>query len=51
MKKNIELLDKRAKFIKEEVARRHNEKVDVVVRDLSDQLFLAESTIWKDLAK
>lgn len=52
MKKLPETVEKRAKYIQTEINKRpQGTKVETVVRELADKLFLSKETIWKDYAK
>jgi hypothetical protein len=49
--KNTDSLTARARLVQDEVNKRQGEKIEAVVRDLANSLFLSERTIWRDLAK
>lgn len=49
MKKNDSTIANRTKFVKDSInSRPVGEKIESVVRDLADKLFLSPFTIWKD---
>lgn len=49
MRKDPKIVEKRRKFIKEQMKKRHkSETADMCAKRLARELFLSESTIWKD---
>ncbi len=51
MRRNKELLIRRAEYIQNYVRERPNVKLTVLIYELEQTLFLCESTIWLDLRK
>lgn len=52
MKKDPKALEKRQTFIKNAMNTRHkSETADMCAKRLARELYLSESTIWKDYAK
>jgi len=49
MKKNDSTLSARREFIQKTVNENKGEKIESVVRDIARNLFISESTVWKDL--
>lgn len=50
MKKNQKLSQKREDFIKQFV-NNHKQNVTTAVKEVSERLFVSESTIWNELKK
>ncbi len=51
MNKNEKQLERRRQFVLDQVKSKPNEKVEYIVKRLSDTLFLSETTIYNDLRK
>lgn len=49
--KNEEVLKKRREYVVNEIHRRTHEKLEYVVNDIADRLFLHPRTIYRDLMK
>jgi hypothetical protein len=48
-KKSKYELERRRKDVAEEVARRSDEKVENVINEIAERLYLRPGTIWRDL--
>ena len=52
MKKDAKTVERRAIYIKNQMNSRHkSETADMCAKRLAKELFLSESTIWKDFSK
>jgi len=52
MNKNPDILEARRLFIRDRIARRaRGERVDQVIRTVAAELFVSQSTIWKDFQR
>lgn len=52
MNKNRKTLEERSNYIKDQINKRHkSESAEMCVRRLARELFLSQSTIWKDFSK
>lgn len=52
MRKDPNIVEKRQKYIKDAINNRHkSETLTMCAQRLARELFLSESTIWKDYAK
>ncbi len=49
MNKNKTVIRNRREFIAAQIRRRKHEKVETIVRQVAEGLFLSEATIWNDL--
>lgn len=49
--KNETLANQRAAHIQQTVNSRSAEKVDTVIRELAQNLFLSERTVWRDYTR
>ena len=48
-KKNLIDIERRRNYVSNEISNRSNEKVEVVINEIADRLFLRPTTIWNDL--
>jgi hypothetical protein len=48
-KKNKSDIERRQTFVLNEINSRKGEKIDNIVNDIAEKLFLRPSTIWRDL--
>jgi len=52
MRKDPKIVEKRADYIKRQMNSRHkSETAEMCAKRLARELFLSESTIWKDFSK
>jgi len=49
MNKNQQTLANRRAFVLEQIKRRKNEKVETIVNQIAQSIFLSPATIWNDL--